>query len=63
VSDLLLLSAAVKRIVNQAGGPLGLLRLAAMHLSIDTSRRVVFLSRTMPPQLGGDSLVWDCIFA
>ena len=63
MSDLLLLSAAVQRIVNQAGGPLGLLRLAAMHLSIDTSRRVVFLSRTLPPQLGGHSLVWNSILA
>lgn len=63
MSDLLLLSAAVKRIVNQAGGPLGLLRLTAMHLSIDTSRRVIFLSRTLPPQLRGYSLVWDGILA
>ena len=55
--DLLLLSAAVKRIVNQAGGPLGLLRLAAMHLSIDTSRSIVFLGGTLPPQLGCDGLV------
>jgi len=47
--------------VNQAGGPLGLLRLAAMHLSIDTSRRIVFLSGTLPPQLGCDGLVGDRI--
>ena len=59
----MLLSAAIKRIVNQAGGPLSLLRLAAMHLSIDTSRRIVFLSWTLPPQLGRDSLVWDSILA
>ena len=47
--------------MNQAGGPLGLLRLAAMHLSIDTSRRIVFLSRTLPPKLGCDRLVGDRI--
>ena len=61
MGNLLLLPAAVQRIVNQAGGPLGLLRLAAMHLSVDTSRRIVFLSRTLPPKLGCDRLVGDRI--
>lgn len=61
MGNLLLLTAAVQRIVNQACSPLGLLRLAAMHLSIDTSRSIVFLSGTLPPQLGCDGLIGDRI--